>query len=78
MERQNVERFLEFLLIGVGMGVLEDMIAIQFATDAVFTVEMILIVVVVAVPFAAFSELIVDNGEFLTLRRIAAKISSYL
>lgn len=42
------------------MGVAEDLIAIHFATDAAITMDVIYVAALVALPFAAFSELIVD------------------
>lgn len=75
MTRQRMERFLEFLLIGVAMGVVEDVIAISLATDAAFDARVLVIVVLVAIPFAAFSELIVDHPDFLHLRRLAKHLS---
>lgn len=70
--RERLERFLEFLLIGVAMGVVEDLIAIKLATDAAFDARVLVIVIAVAIPFAAISELIVDRKDFLHFRRGAA------
>lgn len=64
MDAERVARFVEFLIIGIMMGVTEDIIAIMVATDAEVTVEMVGIIVLVAVPFAALSELVVDNPAF--------------
>lgn len=64
MERKHVERFFEFLTIGVLMGVIEDLIAISLVTNEPVNPKMILVVLLVAVPFAAFSELIVDHEDF--------------
>ena len=57
-------RFLEFLIIGVFMGVIEDMIAIVFATDAKVEWNVIFVVIIVAIPFAFLSEIVVDHPEF--------------
>ena len=46
------------------MGVIEDLIAISLVTDASIRPEMIIVVLLVAIPFAAFSELIVDHEDF--------------
>ena len=64
MRRRHIARFLEFLVIGILMGVTEDLIAIRLTTDEPFTAEMVLIVVLVAIPFAAFAELVIDHEEF--------------
>lgn len=64
MDSQRIARFIEFLFIGIGMGVTEDIIAIAVTTDADITPEMIGIAVVVALPFAVLSELVVDHPAF--------------
>jgi len=60
MKRRYVYRFLEFLLVGFIMGVAEDLLAIHFATDAAITINVVWVAALVALPFAIFSELIVD------------------
>jgi len=57
-------RFVEFLLVGILMGLLEDLLAIFFATDAEISWSVIWVVLLVAIPFAAISELIVDHPRF--------------
>lgn len=64
MTRFNRLRLLEFLLIGVIMGVLEDLIAITVATDATISPHVIWIVFLVALPFAFLSEVVVDHPRF--------------
>lgn len=63
MKRRHIARFLEFLVIGIVMGVTEDLIAIRLTTDEPFTLEMVVVVVLVAIPFAAFAELVIDHEE---------------
>ncbi|MDZ7737228.1 MAG: hypothetical protein U5P41_14935 [Gammaproteobacteria bacterium] len=63
-KRQRLVRFLEFLLIGIVMGLIEDLLAVSLATDATIDGRLILIVLTVAVPFAAISELVVDHPRF--------------
>ena len=60
MKKRHLYRFLEFFIVGLVMGVTEDILAIHFATDAVITIEVVYIAALVALPFAIFSELIVD------------------
>ena len=60
----RVERFLEFLIIGLVMGVSEDLLAVWLTTDAPITWPMFGIVVLVALPFAFVSEFIVDHPKF--------------
>jgi len=60
-------RIIEFLFIGVAVGVFEDIIAVAFATDAQITFEVFWIVLAVAVPFAFLSEIVVDHPKFWEL-----------
>ncbi|KKW47846.1 MAG: hypothetical protein UY99_C0022G0006 [Parcubacteria group bacterium GW2011_GWA1_59_11] len=64
MQRMKKLRLLEFLVIGVGMGLLEDLIAIAFATDATIDLRVIWVVLLVALPFAFLSEVVVDHPRF--------------
>jgi hypothetical protein len=67
MNRLKKLRIVEFLLIGVVMGVIEDLIAIAFATDAEINLNVIWIVLLVAIPFAYLSEVVVDHPRFWQL-----------
>ncbi|MBX0297361.1 hypothetical protein [Haloarcula nitratireducens] len=60
MKRKHTARFLGFLVIGVLMGVFENLLAIWLTTDESFTLEVVIIVVLVAIPFAAAAELVID------------------
>jgi len=62
--RQRLIRFVEFLVIGVIMGLVEDLLAVALATDAPINGQVILIVLAVAIPFAIVSELVVDHPRF--------------
>ncbi|MFT4892308.1 MAG: hypothetical protein ACI8Z7_000075 [Candidatus Nanohaloarchaea archaeon] len=72
--RDKLERFTEFLVFGIILGVTEDMIAVMLVTGESFTLRMLGIVVLVTIPFAAFSELIVDSDEYRITEWIAGKI----
>jgi len=76
--KQRLERFIEFLVIGVALGIIEDMIAIMLITGESFNLRMLGIVVMVAVPFAAFSELIVDSDEYRVTESIADKVKEII
>ncbi|MBI2033571.1 MAG: hypothetical protein HYT13_00515 [Candidatus Liptonbacteria bacterium] len=64
MSRLKKLRLLEFLIIGVIVGVIEDLIAIFFATETTINFRVFWIVLLVAVPFAFLSEVVVDNPRF--------------
>lgn len=74
MKRKHIARFLEFLVIGVIMGVVEDLLAIWLTTDEPFTLEMVIVVVLVAIPFAAIAELVVDHEEIKPFRYVLRRL----
>lgn len=81
MDKQHWERFLEFVVIGVSLGVVEDVIAIKLATGEPITFTTVLVIVGVAIPFAAFSELVVDSegsGVRQTFSNLAHRIEKAL
>lgn len=55
-----LSHLLEFFFIGLVMGIIEDMLAIYFATDAPITFHTFIVATLVAFPFAIISELVVD------------------
>ena len=63
------EHILEFFVVGVLLGIIEDVIAIMFY-DGKFSLnlEMIYVAAAVAIPFAVISELIVDRTEIFRLK----------
>lgn len=64
MKRKYINRLIEFFIIGIAMGITEDILAITIATDAPITANVLLVVFLVALPFAAISELVVDWRHF--------------
>lgn len=64
-----LNRFLEFFLVGLTLGVVEDLIAISLATEKQIDFRVFWIALFVAFPFAVFSELIVDHDKFRGLMR---------
>ncbi|MCP6720180.1 MAG: hypothetical protein KJI72_02550 [Patescibacteria group bacterium] len=62
--KKKTLRFLEFFLIGVVLGIFEDVLAVWFATGEPITPKVIGIVFLVALPFAVISEYIVDHPKF--------------
>lgn len=69
MKRKHLNRILEFFVVGVFMGVLEDLIAVKLSTGISIDFRIIGIITLVAIPFAIFSELIVDRKDFEFLKR---------
>jgi len=66
---RRLELFIEFLIFGIVMGVVEDLIAVTLVTGAPITWRAIVIITLVAIPFAAIGELIVDRIEFTGKKR---------
>ena len=66
---KRLEVFIEFLIFGIVMGVVEDVIAVTLVTGVQITWRSILIITLVAIPFAAIGELIVDRIEFPRKKR---------
>lgn len=64
---KRLEVFLEFLVFGIVIGVIEDIIAVKLATGEPITKEVFGIVVLVAIPFAILGELVVDRIDFVKL-----------
>lgn len=62
-------RFLEFFIVGLALGVIEDLIAIFLVTGEPIDLRVFWIAFFVALPFAVFSELIVDHDKFKGLMR---------
>jgi len=62
---RRLEIFLEFLIFGVAIGVIEDLIAIYFVTGEPFTWRVVMIAVAVAIPFAFIGEVIIDRVHLI-------------
>ncbi len=62
--RRRLTRFAEFFIVGLVMGISEDLMAIYFATGDTITIHVVVIASAVSLPFAFFSELVVDHPDF--------------
>jgi hypothetical protein len=76
MHRGQIKRVLEFFVIGIVFGVTEDILAVLIATDAELTFDIVGVVVLIAIPFAIISELIVDHPKFLTFDKLSQLVNS--
>jgi len=65
MDYKKIEIFLEFLIFGVILGLIEDLIIIKATTDATITLNTLGIVFLVTLPFAVLGELIIDRIEIV-------------
>lgn len=64
---QKMETIFELLVFGIAVGVIEDLIAIKFATGEPITYSVIVIVILVAIPFAVLGEVFFDKIDFASL-----------
>ncbi len=61
---ERTERLLEFIVIGLVMGVSEDLLAVWLSTGEAITWNVLAIVFAIALPFAFISEYVVDHPKF--------------
>lgn len=64
---KKIEVILELLIFGIVIGIIEDLMAIKFATGEIITWKVVGIVFVVAIPFAILGEVVFDNIDFATM-----------
>jgi len=69
MKSKRFEISLKFLIFGIIMGVAEDLIAVTLVTGYPITWKMIGVITLVAIPFAAIGELIVDRKNLIPVRK---------
>jgi len=63
-QAKRMEVVLEFLLFGIVVGVVEDMVAVSVTTGEPITWTIFGIIVLIAIPFALIGEVFVDNVNF--------------
>lgn len=64
MKHKYKIRLIEFFVIGVLFGIVEDLIAITIASEGVFKWKYLWVAAIVAIPFAFISEIVVDHPNF--------------
>ena len=62
---KRLEVFSEFLIFGIVVGVIEDLIAVEVVADVKITWHVIGIIVLIAIPFALLGEVLVDRIDFV-------------
>ncbi|MDP2735756.1 MAG: hypothetical protein Q8P12_06130 [bacterium] len=67
MNGKRLEVFFEFLVFGIVIGVLEDVIAVKVVTGEPITLRVLGIIFLIAIPFAVLGELVVDRVDFTEL-----------
>lgn len=67
MNPKRIEVFFEFLIFGILIGIIEDLLAIKLATNSPITIKTIGIIILIAIPFAIIGEVIADRIDFVKL-----------
>jgi hypothetical protein len=67
MNLKRLEVFFEFLIFGVLIGIIEDLIAVKFAAGGPITLKVIGLIILIAIPFAILGEIIVDKINFVEI-----------
>lgn len=65
MDLEKAEVFLEFLIFGIIIGVIEDLLAVKLATGEPITLKILGIIILIAIPFAILGEIVVDRIDFV-------------
>jgi hypothetical protein len=68
--KKKTLRVIEFLVIGVLFGLIEDIIAVKAVSNAVIDLRVVGTILFIAIPFAMISELIVDHPRFWTILKL--------
>lgn len=63
----RLEVFFEFLIFGIIVGVVEDLIAVEVVADVPITWHVVGIIVLIAIPFALLGEVLVDRIDFVEI-----------
>ena len=62
--KERTSRLIEFLIVGIGMGVTEDVLAVWLVSGEPVRVTDMWLVLLIALPFAFVSEWVVDHPRF--------------
>lgn len=65
--------FYELLIWGIMIGVIEDIIIIKILSDQPITWHILLIIVLIAIPFAFIGEYVIDSIDFIKLFKLDKK-----
>jgi hypothetical protein len=64
---KRIEVFAEFLVFGIVIGTIEDIIAVKVVAGTPITLETIGIILLIAIPFAVLGEIFADSIDFVKL-----------
>lgn len=66
---KRIEVFAEFLVFGILIGTIEDIIAVKVVAGIPITLQTIGVIVMIAIPFAILGEVFADTIDFVELFR---------
>lgn len=69
MRWKRLEIFLELLIFGIILGIVEDLIAVRLITGEHLTWRSVGIVVLVTIPFAIIGEVLIDQIDLVKILR---------
>ena len=75
---KRLEVFFEFLILGIIIGVVEDVIVVKAITNHSITWRDFGIIVLIAIPFAFLGEIVVDKIDFVDIFRRLFRIKNNL
>ena len=64
---KKIEVIFEFLIFGIIVGIIEDVIAVKIVSGEPITYKVIGIIFIIAVPFAIIGEIVADNIDFIAI-----------
>lgn len=63
MNSKYIKRIAEFFVVGVIFNLADNLLSIRVATDAPITPQIVGLVLILTIPFAVVSELLVDGNN---------------
>ncbi|MBI4132776.1 MAG: hypothetical protein HY473_01610 [Candidatus Sungbacteria bacterium] len=69
MKQKYLKRFAEFLVIGIVFNIADNLVSLSVVSDTVITLRVVGIVLLLTLPFAVISELIVDGADIFRHHR---------
>lgn len=67
MNPKRIEVIFEFLIFGLVIGIIEDVLAVKLVTGASITWKAIGIIILIAIPFAVIGEIFADKVDFVKI-----------
>lgn len=67
MNPKRIEVIFEFLVFGLVIGIVEDVLAVKLVTGESITWRTIGIIILIAIPFAVIGEIFADKIDFVKL-----------